>query len=188
MGNLETFFKQFEEWILWDIRYLLKLEDENGIRLDPDRTTNKYKRRPFVASAILICCAIDVLAAFRYGKRRNDAGKTFKSFLKNYFVETETKSMKSYNAEYIYDGLRNALLHGYSLGKYLALSHDEESKHLNKIGSRTLIDVFMFYYDLELVYQKYKQELKNGKHGVEFNNRWNFAKLIQYIPEENLKR
>jgi len=187
MENLTDFFSQFEEWILKDIRQILKLEDEQGNLLEPDRSTQDY-HRPFVAAVILTCCAIDVLAAFRYGKEKNDVGETFKCFLRNYFIETITKSKKSYNVDDVYNGLRNALLHGYSLNNDLALSHDDEGKHLNRTGNYITVDVFMFYYDLEQVYKKYKEELRGGKHISEFNRRYVFAPLIRYIPEENLKR
>ncbi len=185
--NLKTFSEQFENWILKDIKILLRLEDEEGNPLTPDRNTYDY-HRPFVAAVILICCAIDVLAAFRYGRKKNDVGEAFKCFLRNYFVESNTKSKKSYNDQYIYSGLRNALLHGYSLTKDLALGHEDASKHLEKDGNYLIIDVFMFYYDLETVYFKYKDELAQGNFLTEFNTRWDFAPLIQHNTRENVKR
>lgn len=187
MNDLETFFNQFEHWVLKDIRNLLKLEDDSGQRLEPDRNTYDT-HRPFVAAVILMCCAIDVLAAFRYGKIDGGVGGHFKNFIKDYFKAVNTKSKKSYDASHIYIGLRNALVHGYSLGKDLALIHTDENKHLEMIGNRVQIDVFMFYYDIESVYFKYKQELEDGKYIEEFNKRWSFAPLIQFIAEENLKR
>lgn len=186
--NMDIFFKQFEEWILKDIRYLLKLEDRNGRRLEPDRNTYPDTHRPFVAATILICCAIDVLAAFRYGRKKHDVGKTFENFVKEYFKKDIAKSKKDYNAEYVYSGLRNALLHGYSLGKFLALGHEDEEKHLRKEGDRIIIDVFMFYFDLEAVYEKYKKELLEGNFLEEFNLRWDYAPLVQYVPERRIKK
>jgi len=185
--NLIKFFKQFEDWLLWDIKFMLKLEDENGNIFEPDRKTYKL-RRPFVATVILMCCAIDTLAAFRYGRKNSDVGKTFEKFIQEYFRSDITKSGKSYNVKHVYNSLRNALLHGYSLGKDLALGHTDEGQHLERLNDRVIVDVFMLYFDLEAVYRKYKQELESGQHLDEFKVRWNFAPLIRYIPEENLKR
>lgn len=186
-SNLDTFFQQFENWCLWDIKFMLKLEDGSGNSLKPDRKTYN-SRRPFVAATIFMCCAIDTLAAFRYGRKNNNVGKTFKDFIKAYFKVDITKSGKSYNEKHIYEGIRNALLHGYSLGKDLALGHTDKNHHLERSGERVIIDVFMLYYDLEAVYKKYKDELLEGKHIKEFKKRWDFAPLIKYISEENLKR
>ncbi len=185
--NLIKFFKQFENWLLWDIGFMLKLKDENGNTFEPDRKTYNL-RRPFVATVILMCCAIDTLAAFRYGRKNNDVGKTFKKFIQEYFRSDITKSGKSYNVEHVYNSLRNALMHGYSLGKDLALGHMDEKQHPEQLNGRTIIDVFMFYFDLEKVYKKYKQELEGGRHLDKFKTRREFAPLIQYIPDENLKR
>jgi len=186
--DLKKFFEQFESWLLWDIKFMLKLEDEGGSVIQPDRSTNTSRRRPFVASVILVCCAIDTLAAFRYGRERDGVGEIFKNFVGEYFKASITKSGKSYSDKDIYNGLRNALLHGYSLGQDLALGHEDEQKHLNKLGNRIVVDVFMLYFDLEAVYEKYKRELQSGQYLYEFKRRWNFAPLIQYNSEENLKR
>lgn len=185
MDNLETFFKQFENWVLWDISKMLEID---GDKL-PDRETKDF-RRPFVASVILVCCAIDVLAAFRYGKEDNTVGKYFKDFVKEYFTKENTFSGKAYDVNRVYNSLRNALVHGYSLGLDLALGHTDESVHLVKYSAsgRIIIDVFLLYYDLEAVYRVYKGELLKGKYLDEFNKRWNIAPLIQFIPAENLKR
>ena len=185
--KLKHFFQQFESWLLWDIKFMLKLEDENGKTFEPDRKNYNF-RRPFVATVILMCCAIDVLAAFRYGRKNEGVGDTFKGFIKEYFRADTTKSKKYYDSKNVYNGLRNALIHGYSLGQDLALGHTDEKKHLNKYEDRIMVDVFMLYYDLEAVYKKYKKELKKGQYLEEFNKRWDYAPLIQYIPEENLKR
>lgn len=184
--SLEKFFEQFEGWLMEDIGSMLKIRDYKGKTFKPDRKTHNF-RRPFVAAVILMCCAIDTLAAFRYGRKNNDVGISFKKFIKEYFKSDITESGKSYNTKYVYEGLRNALLHGYSLGKDLALGHTDERKHLEQSNKRTIIDVFTLYFDLETVYKKYKQELEMGQHLDEFRTRWNFAPLIQYIPEENLK-
>lgn len=186
--NLYKFFSQFENWCLKDIKYLLKLEDEQGNTFEPDRKTYPDMHRPFVAATILICCAIDALSAFRYGKQTGSVGKTFENFVKEYFKKDITKSRKDYNANYVYSGLRNALVHGYSLGKFLALGHEDEEKHLSKEDDRIVIDVFMLYYDLEAVYKKYKKELQEGKFIEEFNRRWEYAPLVQYFPKERIKK
>ena len=187
--NKQVFFEQFEKWILKDIKSLLKIEDENGNKLEPDRNVYSSNiHRPFVAAVILMCCAIDVLAAFRYGKLDKNVGNTFELFIKEYFKKDITKSKKSYDAKIIYTRLRNALLHGYSLAKDLFLSHESEEKHLEQKGGLIVIDVFMFYYDLERVYEKYKNELLSDKFINEFNKRWGYAPLVQYFPEERIKR
>lgn len=185
--NLDKFFRQFENWFLRDIRRLLKLENEEGKLLKADRKTYELDR-PFVAAAILTCCGIDVLSAFRYGRKNENIGKVFTAFVKEYFIPQNTKSKKPYNTKDVYEGLRNSLLHGYSLGKHLVLSHENGKIHLNKIDNRTAIDVFIFYYDLEAVYKKYKEELLGGKHINEFNKRWKYAPLIEYLPKEKIKR
>lgn len=185
--SITTFVNQFEGWVLKDIRILLKLEDGNGVLLSPDRNTKNY-HRPFVAAVILTCCAIDMLAAFRYGRYNYEVGDTFKCFIRNYFTKENTKSKKTYNVEHVYNGLRNDLLHGYSLGKDLALGHEDDKQHLKKSGKRTVIDVFEFYYDLEAVYKVYKTEIESGKYIEEFDRRWQYAPVIKFVAEENIKR
>ncbi|MFA5069952.1 MAG: hypothetical protein WC528_01605 [Patescibacteria group bacterium] len=183
MSNLETFFEQFEEWVLKDIKIVLELVNKEGNSLAPDRRVVVW-RRPLVAGVILICCAIDTLAAFRYGRTNNNVGTYFMRFVRDYFAQSRDTR---YNDEQIYKGLRNALLHGYSLGSDLALSHTSASRHLTKEANKIVIDVFSLQQDLEKVYSIYKSELKNGQHIPEFNDRWNYAPLIQYFPDIDLK-
>ena len=186
--NILKFVEQFEGWVLKDIRILLRLEDESGNILSPDRNTYTDRHRPFVAAVILTCCAIDMLSAFRYGRYNSDVGDTFKCFIRNYFTKENTKSKKTYNVEHVYNGLRNDLLHGYSLGKDLALGHENAKQHLEKSAKRTIIDVFEFYYDLESVYKVYKSEIESGKYKEEFDRRWQYAPVIKYVATENIKR
>jgi len=187
MDYLDKFYSQFENWILKDIKQLLHLEDIYGNQLSPDRNTYADMHRPFVAATILICCAIDVLAAFRYGRDDTNIGYAFKSFIKDYFTKEVTFSRKCYDQVVVYNGLRNALLHGYSLNRNIALFHSDANVHLTKPFGKLLVDVFSLYYDLERAYFKYKSELQNGLHHNEFKKRWLYAPLVVYIPDENLK-
>ena len=186
MSDLDTFFKQFENWVLKDIKIILKLEDENGNNIEPDREIRNY-HRPFVAAVILICCAIDCLSAFRYGRKDKNVGTTFKNFIKEYFQPGITKSGKSYDDKKIYKGLRSALAHGYSLERDLALNHTDKNKHLQIYNNRVEIDVFSLYFDLEAAYLEYKRNLLAGRYTDEFNQRWLNYPLIQYIPNEKIK-
>jgi len=186
MNNLELFLQQFENWVLKDIRIILKLENENGKRIEPDRTVFNV-RRPLPAAVILMCCAIDCLARFRYGELDRNIGKSFKDFIKDYFHDGITHSGRSYDNQKIYSGLRNAMVHGYSLGKDLGLVHQSSQDHLNIVNGRVIIDVFSLYFDLEVAYNKYKEELLTNNHLVEFERRWEKYPLIQYIEEENIK-
>ncbi len=187
MNDLQTFFQQFEDWVLADIRFNLGLQDINGSLLEPDRRERNI-HRPFVAAVILMCCAIDCLAAYRFGRGHNSVGKTFKDFIIEYFTSNNTKSGKSYNSHQIYQGLRNALVHGYTLSKDLALTHMSCKNHLEVKNGRVIIDVYSLYYDLEKVYFAYRGDLNAGKYVKEFNQRWSNYPLIQYIKEEKMKK
>ncbi|MDO8513383.1 MAG: hypothetical protein Q7S37_02680 [bacterium] len=186
MSDLETFFQQFENWVLKDMRLILKIEDENGNLIEPDRTAFT-SRRPLVAAVILMCCAIDCLARFRYGEIDRNVGSSFKNFVFGYFSENVSFSGKSYDKQKIYKGLRNALVHGYSLGRDLGLVHQSSENHLDQVNNRVIIDVFSLYYDLETAYNKYKQELIDGSYQEQFKRRWREYPLIQFITEENVK-
>jgi hypothetical protein len=185
MTDLETFFQQFENWVLRDIRIILKLE-KNGTRIEPDRTPFD-ERRPLVAAVILMCCAIDCLARFRFGQTNGNVGTSFKNFISSYLNSDTTSSHKSYSDEKIYDGLRNYLVHGYSLDKNLGLVHQSDKQHLELVNDRIILDVFSLYYDLEKAYEKYKGELLTNQYLDEFNLRWRTYPLIQYIEDENVK-
>ncbi len=184
MNNLQTFFQQFENWVLVDIRLNLGLQDINGNLIEADRTERNI-HRPFVAAVILMCCAIDCLAAYRFGRGHNDVGRTFRDFIIKYFTSDNTKSGKSYNSQQIYQGLRNALVHGYTLSKDLALTHRSDKKQLEIENGRV---IYSFYYDLESAYFAYKKDLNAGRYITEFNQRWSNYPLIQYIKEEKIKR
>jgi hypothetical protein len=186
MNNLQTFFQQFENWVLADIRLNLGLQDIKGNLFEPDRK-EKNIHRPFVAAVILMCCAIDCLAAYRFGRGDNGVGRTFKGFVVEYFTSDTTKSGKSYNSQQVYHGLRNALIHGYTLSKDLALTHMSDKNHLEIENGRVIIDVYSLYFDLESAYFAYKKDLNSGKYLAEFNRRWVNYPLIQYIKEEKLK-
>jgi hypothetical protein len=185
--NLNTFFDYFENWVLADIRLNLGLQNLCGEILPPDRETRNI-HRPFVASVILVCCAIDCLAAFRYGRENSAVGRTFNNFVKTYFKAENTKSRKTYDQNKVYNGLRNALVHGYSLGNDLALKHTDENSHLLLENGRVIVDVYSLYYDLESVYEKYKLELQEGQNLAEFSKRWQAYPLIQSFEMEEVKR
>lgn len=187
MNNLQTFFQQFENWVLADIRLNLGLQDINGNLLQPDRKERNI-HRPFVAAVILMCCAIDCLASYRFGRGVNGVGRTFNDFIIEYFTSNITKSGKSYNSVQIYQGLRNALIHGYTLNKDLALTHMSDKNHLEIENGRMVIDVYTLYYDLKSAYSIYKKDLEAGKHIEEFNRRWSNYPLIQYFKEEKIKQ
>lgn len=186
-NNLQTFIQQFENWVLGDIRLNLGLQDQNGKMLEPDRTPRNI-HRPFVGAVILICCAIDCLAAYRFGRANDCVGLTFKNFIIEYFRSGVTKTGKSYDARQVYNGLRNALVHGYNLSKDLALDHTSGEKHLKVENGRVIIDVYSLYDDLDAAYQKYKSELLINKHLPQFDERWSNYPLIQYIEDEELKK
>lgn len=186
MTDQETFFQQYENWVLKDIRLIMKLENGSSVRLEPDRTAFN-ERRPLVAAVILICCAIDCLARFRFGQTTGNVGRAFKNFVHSYFDSTTTRSGKSYDDERIYNGMRNALVHGYSLQNDLGLVHQSDQKHLETIDNRVIVDVFSLYYDLEAAYNKYKDELMSGSYLIEFTRRWQVYPLIQYMPDKDIK-
>lgn len=187
MNNLQTFFQQFENWVLADISFNLGLQDINGKILKLDRKERNI-HRPFVGAVILMCCAIDCLAAYRFGRGDNGVGRTFMDFIIKYFTSDNTKSGKSYNSQQIYYGLRNALVHGYTLSKDLALTHMSDENHLDIRNGRVIIDVYSLYFDLESVYFAYKKDLNEGNHIQEFNQRWSNYPLIQYFKEEKVKK
>jgi hypothetical protein len=155
------------------------------MRLDPDRTSFN-ERRPLVAAVILMCCAIDCLARFRYGQINGNVGTSFKNFITNYFDLETTCSRKSYDDVKIYDGLRNYLVHGYSLDKNLGLVHQSDEKHLEVVNERIILDVFSLYFDLEKAYEKYKAELLDGQYVNEFNHRWSVYPLIQFVEGQKI--
>jgi hypothetical protein len=186
MDDLELFFQQFENWVLMDIRIIMKLDDGLGNRFPADRTSFK-QRRPLVAAVILMCCAIDCLARFRYGKVNGDVSESFRNFVRSYLDSATTFTGKSYDDAIIYNGLRNAIVHGYSLQADLGLVHQSDHDHLRIVDNHTIIDVFSLYFDLETAYNKYKNELKNGSYLVEFDKRWKIYPLIQFRPGENIK-
>ena len=185
MTDLETFFQQFENWVLRDIRIILKLE-KHGVRLNPDRTPFD-ERRPLVAAVILMCCAIDCLARFRSGQTNGNVGTSFENFVENYLGSKTTFTHKSYDSAKVYNGLRNYLVHGYSLDKNLGLVHQSNENHLELINDRVIIDVFSLYFDLEKAYEKYKAELMNGLYLNEFSLRWGVYPLIEFVEDENVK-
>lgn len=185
--KLIEFDDHFRNWVLKDIRIILNLEDKYGNILEPDRSAYTH-RRPLVAAVILICCAIDCLARYRYGcVDGRHVGNSFKNFIKDYFNSATTFSGKNYDCEDIYNGLRNTIVHGYSLGCDLGLVHQSNKEHLSIVGTRVIIDVFSLYFDLEKAYEKYTHELSDGQHLEEFCRRWLAQPLMQYIPDENIK-
>jgi len=172
--DIKQFADHFDGWLLKDIRIVLGLEDYYENKSKPDRRSlNCHK--PFVAAVILTCCGIDTLAKFRYGQLNGNVGVYFKKLIKDYFP-------KKYNSDDIYCGLRNYLVHGYSLNPCLGLKHQDRKLHLKNICNRTIIDVYCFYEDLEKAFKKYNKQLLKGLYRREFILRWKLYPLISHRP------
>ena len=179
MTEVEIFFDQFENWALLDIELLLRLKDDSGKKLKPDRRIQAY-HRPFVASVILMCCAIDCLSAFRYGRRDGDGvGQQYKKFIREYFPN-------KYDNVLVYKGLRNALIHGYSMDG-VGLSHTNKRRHLAMENERVVFDVFTLFDDLCIAYGKYKTELGTGKYLSEFRRRSKKHPIARWVGKSRAK-
>jgi hypothetical protein len=184
---INSFANSLHSYVLLAIRILLDIENKEV----PDRS-NQSRAVPYVSAVILISCVIDYLSKFRYGQVNGKGvdgnalkdGVCYKNFVKEYFIKENTRSEKTYNPGLIYEDVRCALAHGYSLGKEVILSHTNkyEKYHMEKHyidegginQDRIVIDVFHFYYDLQYVCVKYLDEIMvDKKHLKEFMHRWN---------------
>ncbi len=102
-----SFRKHFEDWVLAPIHRLAPSDDAR-------------------VAFILIACAIDYLAGFWWGKSTEGKVKlAYTGFIDAFFPSGK------YDAEGIYDSLRNGLVHMYTIkGKKYALTHNHPELHL----------------------------------------------------------
>jgi hypothetical protein len=90
-------------------------------------TIGKYISVPeALVSFILIACAIDWLAGLWWGEStKNKTKEAYSGFVREYFPDT-------YDAESLYESLRNGLVHMFTIkGQTYALTHNKSWLHLN---------------------------------------------------------
>ncbi len=147
-------------------------------------TTYNATRKPDsgtpLAVFILISCAIDVIAGFFVGRssfNARDTGKNYKEFLKAY--------MPQYDPTDIYESIRCALAHNYTIGGRIGLTHGQilhnlkfKDKEISKI-----INLDSFLVDFKSAVEKYFHDLeKSSDLRSKFENRFSlgFADIINF--------
>ncbi len=107
---IKQIIKSFEEFNLRDIKLISQF---------------KSPQPSFpIAGFILASCFIDQLAGFRYNKK--DVGERYRKFVKEY--------LPAYNADDLYDDLRNKGVHNYSIGKNYSITNDAPAWHLKNMA------------------------------------------------------
>ena len=106
---------------------------------------------------IVMTCAIDCLAGFWWGTNtKNKVRDTYVKFIDEYFPP------KQYDADGLYDSLRNGLVHMFTIkDKKHALTHNQPHLHL-KIATtgHTMLNAENFRDDLVLAREKYFDEVE----------------------------
>ena len=115
-----------------------------------------------LASTILLCCAIDLLAKFSSGDPKNSGNRTkYTAFLNEYFPA-------AYDPDNFYEFVRCGLVHSYSMeDQYTILCRDEpwaRRIHLRvdmKTG-KTVVNPFQLLTDLQGAVKNYIKDVKTG--------------------------
>lgn len=102
-----------------------------------------------IAEFILCSCFIDQLSGFRYNK--NGVKSRYVKFVKEY--------LRLYNAEELYEDLRNKLVHNYSVGKYYQLTRKTPHLHLQRINGVNVLNLESFIKDIDKAFELYVTEL-----------------------------
>jgi hypothetical protein len=105
-----------------------------------------------IAEFILCSCFIDQVSGFRYNTDK--VGKRYKQFVKDY--------LPIYNADELYEDLRNKLVHNYSVGNYYGLTRKAPHLHLQKVNGIIHLNLENFISDLKTALDKYIFELRNS--------------------------
>lgn len=113
---------------------------------------NNHKELEFTIAEFILCsCFIDQISGFRYNTDK--VGRRYRQFIKEYLF--------TYNADELYEDLRNKLVHNYSVCNYYSLTRKAPNLHLQKINGVTILNLENFIDDLEMALEKYTLELRN---------------------------
>lgn len=107
---------------------------------------------------IFMSCTIDYLAGFWWGSStRNNVKKAYTGFIEEYFPSGR------YNAEGLYDSLRNGLVHMFTIkNKKYTLTHNNPDLHLKSDRNQQIIlNAGNFRNDLIAAKDKYFDDVEN---------------------------
>jgi len=104
-----------------------------------------------IAEFILCSCFIDQISGFRYNTDK--VGKRYQQFVKDY--------LPRYNADELYDDLRNKLVHNYSIGSHYRLMRRNMHRHLQEESGNIFLNLEDFIADMRDATDKYFFELRN---------------------------
>ena len=170
-----TWFKtdfrpHFDEWVGGTADRMVKASDDVGVAMP---------------AFIWLTCSIDWLAELWWGKStRGNVRKAYTGFLKTYFST-------AYNPDYLYDSLRNGLVHSFTIksGHY-ALKHRAPEIHLraNSQGY-VLLNLENFYQDWLDAKNRFFNDIENNSdmltRAYERVTRDGFLGLVQVEFVEN---
>lgn len=112
---------------------------------------NNHDKLEFTIAEFILCsCFIDQVSGFRYNTDK--VGRRYRQFVKDYLPQ--------YNADELYNDLRNKLVHNYSIGSFYGLTRKAPNLHLQKENGLTILNLENFIEDLKLVLDKYSLELR----------------------------
>ena len=102
-----------------------------------------------LSSFILICCLVDSVASYIIRKKHHS--EVYKYFIKNYLSKVNSDYANKETCEYIYKGIRCALVHNFTIRKGILLGElDNKKLHLTfDIEGNLIIDLISFYSEVK---------------------------------------
>lgn len=135
------FRPHFDEWVVETARRMVNAGDDIGVAMP---------------AFIWLTCGIDWLAGFWWGtSTRNHVKQAYTGFVKTYFSSV-------YNAEDLYDSLRNGIVHSFTIKNHrYALKHRQPEMHLrpNAQGFE-LINLENFFQDWQDAKNKFFDDVE----------------------------
>jgi len=119
-------------------------------------------------------CFIDVLGGIMAGKRAT--GKTYRRFIKKYLTQYDTHNL--------YEDLRCALAHNYSVGRNYSLIRQNSAVHLKTTTeSKIVINVEDFVNEVEAGFHQFVSDLRSdretGENATAWSRKYRIIELMQ---------